>query len=238
MARRVLVLIPARNEAESIQGVINDLRRYAPDFDRLLINDGSTDGTASIALGMGERVASLACNLGYGRALQTGLRYALSRQYDFVVFFDGDGQHRAEDAVRLVNALDELSAHMVIGSRFREGGHFVAPLGRRIGQMILSRITQILFGQRIYDTTSGLKAIRTPLAETLVKATFLDFHIETLVRLSLMRFSIAEIPVSMNQRQHGHSMHSFWSAIEYPLKMSVLTVVAAVDAVLDRRRSE
>jgi glycosyltransferase involved in cell wall biosynthesis len=236
MARRVLVLIPAHNEADSIKSVFDDLRRHAPDFDRLLINDGSRDRTASIASGMGERVLNLACNLGYGRAIQTGLRYAVSRDYDIAVFFDGDGQHRAEDVVPLVNALQELDADMVIGSRFHDGGTFRGPLGRRIGQVVLSRVTQTLIGQRVYDTTSGLKAIRTSVAETLVKATFLDFHVETLVRLSLLGFSIVEIPVSMNQRQHGRSMHSLWSAVEYPLKTAVLTVVAAVDAMLDRRR--
>lgn len=236
MPKRAIVLIPAHNEADSIPAVFDDLRRHAPDFDRILINDGSRDGTAAVALEMGERVLDLACNLGYGRAIQTGLRYAVSHHYDYVVFFDADGQHRAEYVAPLVRSLEDLDADMVIGSRFLNGRDVRAPAGRRIGWAFFSRITQILLGHRIYDTTSGFKAIRIPVAEALLNATFLDFHIETLVRLSLMGFSIAEMPVSMNERQTGQSMYSHWSAVEYPLKMSVLTFVAAVDALLDRRR--
>jgi hypothetical protein len=172
---------------------------------------------ASIVAALGEKQLRLPCNLGYGRALQTGLKYSLRRGYDIVVSIDADGQHNPEDLPRLVAMLDESEADMVIGSRFCDGRRYKSPFGRRVGQLLFSHMTRVLIGQRIYDTTSGFKVLRAAACEAIVNGTFMDFHIETIVRLSLSGFKIVEMPIAQD-RTLGRSMHSFTSVFRYPLQ--------------------
>jgi len=235
MSARGLVIIPAYNEAETIGSVLQGLRCTVSDLDRLVVNDGSRDATERIVTHLGERVLSLPCNLGYGRALQAGIRYALLRGYDFVVFFDADGQHDPKNVRQLVTALLEGGVDMVIGSRFGNDRSYTGSFGRRMGQRLFSYLSLVLLGRRIYDTTSGLKAVRAAACQALMRGTFMDFHTEAIVRLGMMGFNIAEIPVSVYERKHGQSMYSISSVVEYPIKTLVLTLVAAVDAILQRR---
>jgi len=127
-------------------------------------------------------------------------------------------------------------ADMVIGSRYCDGRPYDAPLDRRIGQLFFSHLTRLLVGQRIYDTSSGFKALRSATCEILIHMTFMDFHIETIVRLIMLGKKIIEHPVIVYQRTAGYSMHSFASIFAYPLKTLVLTLVTAFDLVLTRRR--
>jgi hypothetical protein len=235
MGRGVLIVIPAYNEAETITSVIRELRQIAPEFDRVIVNDCSSDATGEVVTELGEKQLRLPCNLGYGQALQTGLKYALLRGYDIVVSMDADGQHRPEDVPRLVEALQESGADMVIGSRFCNGSPYNTPLNRRLGQLLFSQLTRLLLGRRIYDTSSGFKALRAEVCQVIVSGTFMDFHIETIVQLSLSNFKIIEVPITVRERTFGHSMHSFASIFQYPLKTILLTIVAFMDAFLLRR---
>jgi glycosyltransferase involved in cell wall biosynthesis len=231
----VLVIIPAFNEEETIAAVLLGLQKEAPDFDRVVVNDGSKDGTGRIVDDLGEKQLRLPSNLGYGRALQTGLKFSLMRDYDIVVTFDADGQHRPEDVTRLVETLMQSDADVVIGSRFCNGARYTGPFGRRLGQYIFSHLTRLFMGQRIYDTSSGFKAMNSSACATIVSGTFMDFHIEALVRLSLFGFTLMELPITMREREYGRSMHSLISFVEYPVKTLLLTLVAAADALLERR---
>lgn len=235
MSPRVLVLIPAYNEEKSIAGVLLGLRQVAPEFDRLVINDGSKDTTSEVVAGLGEKQLRLPCNLGYGLALQTGLKYALLRGYEILVCLDADGQHKPEDVPRLVTALIENEADMVIGSRFCGGRPYTTPLNRRLGQLLFSFLTRLLIGRRIYDTSSGFKALRASACKVIINGTFMDFHIETIVQLSLFDFKIIELPVTVHERIFGQSMHSLASVFQYPLKTLLVTMVTAVNAFLFRR---
>jgi glycosyltransferase involved in cell wall biosynthesis len=235
MRSRALVIIPAYNEAETISRVIAELQQAAPEIDRLVITDGSRDATPSVVSELGERHLELACNIGYGRALQVGIHYALANGYEVVVFLDGDGQHDARDVPRLIDALEQTGADVVIGSRYCQERRYVGPLGRRFGQFVFSRVTQLLLRQRIYDTTSGFKAMRASACEAVVRGLFADFHTETLVRLSMLGFTITEVPITVREREFGYSMHSLGSAIEYPVKTFLLTAIGIVDALSQRR---
>lgn len=235
MDQRVLIVIPAHNEENTIAAVINELRQVAPKYDRVIINDGSIDATGDVLNRLGEKQLNLIHNLGYGQALQTGLKYALMRRYDIIVSIDADGQHQPKDVTRLVAALQEQEADMVIGSRFCSGSAYDTPLDRRLGQLLFSHLTQLLLGQRIYDTSSGFKAIRADACQVIVNGSFMDFHIESIVQLKLSGFKIIETPVKVQERIHGRSMHSFASIFQYPLKTILLTVVAMMDAFLLRR---
>jgi glycosyltransferase involved in cell wall biosynthesis len=235
MNSRVLIVIPAYNEERTIAAVIEGLRRAAPDYDRVVVNDGARDRTGEVVAAMGEKQLWLPCNLGYGNALQTGLKYGLQSGYDVIVSFDGDGQHRPEDVQPVVDALLESEADMVIGSRYANGRSYNSPLDRKLGQILFSQLTRLLLGQRIYDTTSGFKAMRATACEVVVGGVFMDFHTESLVRLSMAGFKIIEHPITVYEREHGRSMHSLISVFAYPLQTLLLTVVALVDALLTRR---
>ena len=110
MDERVIVVIPAYNEEQTIASVLIRLRQAAPEFDRVVVVDGSKDATGKVVAEIGEKQINLPVNLGYGLALQTGLKYALYKGYDIVVSMDADGQHRPEDVPRLVDALRETGA--------------------------------------------------------------------------------------------------------------------------------
>ena len=235
MSRRILIVIPAYNEEQTIASVLIGLRHAAPECDRIVVNDGSRDGTAQVVAQLGEAQIRLPCNLGYGHALQTGMRYALERGYDLVVSFDADQQHVPQDVRRVVAALDATGADLVIGSRYCEDHSYSQSLSRKLGQLIFSQLSQMLLGQRVYDTTSGFKAMRAAVCAALISGTFMDFHTEALVRLRLLGFRIVEHPISIEERRFGTSMHSAASILHYPLKTLLLTVVALVDGYLARR---
>jgi len=235
MNARVLVIIPAHNEEQTIAHVVLSVRRAMPEFDRVVVNDGSTDATGDILNQLGEKQLRLPCNLGYGRALQTGLKYALKAGYEIVICMDADGQHKPEDGLRLIKKLLASNADMVIGSRFCDNSLYRTSFMRRTGQWLFSCLTGVLIGRRVYDTTSGFKALTAKACQVLVHGTFMDFHAETIVRLSLLGFRITEQPITMDQRNFGRSMHSFKSVFQYPLKTLVLTIVAAMDVFLLRR---
>jgi glycosyltransferase involved in cell wall biosynthesis len=237
MNLRVLIVIPAYNEEKTIAAVIEGLRRAAPDYDRVVVNDGARDNTGQVVASLGEKQLWLPCNLGYGNALQTGLKYGLQSGYEIIVSFDGDGQHRAEDVQPVVAALLDSGADVVIGSRYCNGRTYNSPLGRKLGQILFSRLTRLLIGRRIYDTTSGFKAMRAAACAMVVSGVFMDFHTESLVHLSMAGFKIVEHPITVHEREHGRSMHSLISVFAYPLQTLLLTVVALVDSLLNRRTS-
>ncbi|MBI5878067.1 MAG: glycosyltransferase family 2 protein [Chloroflexi bacterium] len=231
---RTLVIIPAYNEADSITAVLDAVRAEAPTCDVVVVNDGSADATPALVRAHGVPLLSLPCNLGYARALQTGLRYALERGYGTVVFFDADNQHDARDIGRLTDALAREGADLVIGSRFVDPAHRRAtrhsPLGRRIGMWFFSMTTQWASGRRIYDTTSGFKALRASAARELLRVRFVDFHAELLVYMLLLGYRIHEEPIVVRERASGQSMYSLISTFTYPLQTLLLLVIAVVQA--------
>jgi glycosyltransferase involved in cell wall biosynthesis len=235
-AARVRVVVPAYEEAESLGPVLDGLRRTVA-HELFVVDDGSTDGTGRIARTAGVRCLSLPCNLGYGGAVQAGLEVALAEGCDVVVLFDADGQHLAADVDRVLAPVLAGVADVAIGSRYSDGRPYGGPLGRRLGQRVFSGLTRLAIGRRIYDTTSGFKAMNAAACRAIVDTTFLDLHMETIVQLSLLGFRITEVPVTMSPRHAGSSMHGLASAWKYPAKTLLLGVVALLDAFIIRSRS-
>lgn len=134
-----LAIIPAYNEEKSILGVVEDIRKNAPGFDYVIINDCSTDGTRRICLENNLNFIDLPVNLGIGGAVQTGYRYALERGYDIAVQFDGDGQHDAAYLEEMAVWLEEHGCDMVIGSRFIRKEGFQSSRMRQVGIRYLDR---------------------------------------------------------------------------------------------------
>jgi glycosyltransferase involved in cell wall biosynthesis len=234
---RVLIIIPAYNEEQTIGTVITSLRRLVPEYDLVVVNDGSRDKTGQIVEALGEKQLKLASNLGYGQSLQTGIKYGLIQGYPIIVSFDADGQHRPEDVKGVVQALLEYGADMVIGSRYCGGYAYFGAFERRLGKILFSYLTRFLTGERIYDTTSGFKAMRASACEAIINRSFLDFHIETIIRLGLSGFKIIEHPIVVLERIHGMSMHNYASIFSYPLKTLLLILVTYVDVLFFRRKS-
>ena len=202
---RTLVILPAFNEEAALRDVLEELRLYCPDLDVLVVDDGSSDGTAAVAAGEGVPVAKLPFNLGIGGALQTGFRYAVSHGYDRAVQFDADGQHDPTQVAVLLRALDK-GADLVIGSRFAEGGCDY-DVGRvRGGAMGVLRLAlKLLSGRAFSDTSSGFRAFSAPLLEYYASSYPTDYmeSPEALLLACQRGFRVVEVPVRMRARVAG-----------------------------------
>lgn len=236
---RILVAIPAFNEAGTIEEVVRRVRQSLPDFDLLVVNDGSRDTTGQILDRLGVATATHLCNLGYGRAIQTAIKYALQRQYDLLITLDADGQHHPEQVLSLYRETMQRGWDVLIGSRYvKTRDYSQSPLGRRIGMRLFSQLVWIITGHRIRDTTSGLKAIRRPVFESLTHWHFIDFHAEAIVYLLRLGYTIGEHPITVAERTQGTSMYSMLSHFTYPLKTVLILLLGVVEAGLTRKRKD
>jgi glycosyltransferase involved in cell wall biosynthesis len=227
VANRVLVAIPAYNEEASIESVVDAVRQEAPEFDLLVIDDGARDATPEILRRLGVPTARHYCNLGYGRAVQTAVKYARRHGYAALVTFDGDGQHRAGDLKRLCRAFVEGDYDLLIGSRFLQRRQYGSsePV-RRVGMWLFSRLVGLVTGHRVYDTSSGFRIFHKRTFGLLTEHPFVDFHAEAIVLLLRRGYKVGEEPVVANQRRSGSSMYGALSALKYPLKTSLLVLLA------------
>jgi len=204
--KRLCVVVPAFNENQTVGHVVNQLHAELPLATLVVVDDGSTDSTADIALQAGAVVLSLPVNLGIGGAVQTGYRYALSHHFEYAMQVDGDGQHRAEEVMRLLDPVFAGAADLTVGSRWLGRGEYNAPRGRRLGMRILSALVRWRTHKRFTDTTSGFRALG-PKALKLFAVTYpTDFpEVESLVLACKANLVVAEVPVTMSERAHGRS---------------------------------
>jgi glycosyltransferase involved in cell wall biosynthesis len=214
-----LIVIPAFNEERSLAGVLEAIRRAGCAEPVVVVDDGSSDGTATAAAAGGAEVIRHARNLGYARALQTGMRFAVAHNFDYVVFVDGDGQHDpAEIGTLRACALADGGWDIVIGSRFVEEGRFRAPLPRKLGMQLFSWLTQLASGRRIYDTTSGFKLIGRRALAPLLRHSFGDFHADLIIFSLLAGLRVREVPVHVSERRSGSSMYQLPGSATYLVK--------------------
>ena len=222
-----LVIIPAWNEAASIEGVIAELRRDAPGFDLVVVNDGSTDGTGDICRRLGATVLDLPVNLGIGGAVQTGYLYAFRMGYDTATQIDGDGQHPASALPAMLERLQAEGADMVIGSRFIERRGFQSMRLRRVGIRFLSFLLRILTGVTITDPTSGLRMASRRLIRIFARDYPNDYpEPESAVNALSHGAKIIETPVEMRERTAGTSSISMKRSLYYMVKVSLAMAVA------------
>ncbi len=225
MRNKVLIIIPAYNEAESIEGVISAVKKELPDAGIVVINDGSVDATGSIARGLGVSVVDMPYNMGIGAAMQTGYRYAALNDYDIAVQVDGDGQHPPDQITYLISPIGDGKADMVIGSRFLEKGGYQPSLARNIGIKIFSTVISFITGRRITDTTSGFRAVNKGAIAFFTRNYPDDYpEVEAIALLYKAGFSITETSVRMKERTGGKSSITALQAVYYMEKgfLSVL----------------
>lgn len=231
---RKLAIVPAYNEAGMVGRVVRDLERNAPDFDVLVVDDGSTDATAAEAEGEGAAVIRHPYNLGIGGAMQSGYKYALRNDYDVAVQVDGDGQHKSEYLPELLAALEtgDAQADMVYGSRFRGDPGYKVPFGRRIGNLIFSIVLTAITRQKITDPTSGFRMTNRRGIELFARDYPHDYpEVEALLMLHAHHLRIHEVQVRMNARGFGRS------SIDYPRSAYYMVkVLLALFVGLFRRR--
>jgi glycosyltransferase involved in cell wall biosynthesis len=231
---RKLAIVPAYNEAGMVGRVVRDLRREAPGFDVVVIDDGSTDGSAAEAETEGAVVLRHPFNVGIGGAMQSGYKYALRSGYDVAVQVDGDGQHKTEYLPQMLSALQTSGdkADMVYGSRFRGNPGYKVPIGRRIGNLIFSIVLTAITRQRITDPTSGFRMTNRRGIELFARDYPHDYpEVEAILMLHAHRLRIHEVPVRMNARGFGRS------SIDYPRSAYYMVkVLLALFVGLFRRR--
>lgn len=206
---RVLVIIPAHNEAESIAAVITELQHDFATADILVINDYSTDATREIVASHHVPCVDNIFNLGYAWSIQTGLKYAATNNYDYAIQFDADGQHIAAEAAKLYQTAVSTKADIVIGSRYLENSGYKCPFFRRLGQKIFSLLIRIFCRKRITDPLSGFQCLNRRVIEKY--ASFNDYpefpDANLIIEMIYRGYQITEAPVKMRQRQFGESMH-------------------------------
>lgn len=237
MANKGIIIIPAYNEEQDIKKVIKGLKRNCKDLDLIFINDGSKDRTGPILQEHGCDVLSHPINMGYNMALQTGIDYALRRNYDFCVLIDADNQHNPEDITLMRKFMTESSADVVIGSRFIHKTGSNSSLSRRIGMIFFSYLSWLLTKTKITDTTSGFKVLNRSAMELVKEAAFGDFHSEIIIYLLHMGMKIVEFPIKVKDRTAGNSMYSFKDFFIYPMKTLLAILIALLKAYFNKRRS-
>lgn len=237
---RVLVAVPALNEAAVIGQVLTSLSKLHPLTDVVIVDDGSRDDTASIARGAGARVVSHAINLGVGAAMGTAFKYAVQNGYEAVVQFDGDGQHRPEHIAQLIAALSDSDADIVIGSRFAGGRTFSSSAARRGVQRLIARVTSTYARTRLTDATSGFR-IAGPRALAVFAEHYpvewLGDTVESIVIARRQGLTISEIPVDMNERAGGVPSQSVFRATLYTARILFILGLASIRSVPPQLRT-
>jgi len=229
-----LAIVPAYNEGDMIARVVREIHRHAPDFDVVVVDDGSADDTARVAEAEGAALIRHPFNLGIGGAVQSGYKYALRNGYDVAIQVDGDGQHKPAHIHDLLESLQTAGdeADMVYGSRFRGDPGYKVPLGRRVGNMIFSVVLTAITRQRITDPTSGFRMTNRRGIELFARDYPHDYpEVEALLMLHAHRLRVHEVPVRMNARGFGRS------SIDYPRSAYYMAkVMLALFIGLFRRR--
>ena len=225
---KTLVVIPAYNEAENLPRLLAEIAGLALPVDLLVVDDSSSDDTAAVAERAGAGVVRLPFNLGYGAAVQTGLRYGVDHGYDACVLLDGDGQHDPRHIPDLMAPLASRQADLALGSRFLGSASYTIPWNRRLGMRVFSYLASRFTHQQITDPTSGYQAIGRRLTEFFIGDNYpYDFpDADTLIRLYFAGFRIKEVAVTIRPRLHGQSMHSGARTLYYIYKMFFSIFVA------------
>jgi glycosyltransferase involved in cell wall biosynthesis len=217
---RRLAIVPALNEEKTVARVVAGLRSADPSIVVLVVDDGSTDGTAAAAEAAGALVLQLPFNLGIGAAVQTGYRYAIEHDFDYAVRIDADGQHDASEVERVLEPVVAGVADIAVGSRFAGVDGYRSSRPRRLGIRILAWTVSRLVGQRITDATSGFQAVNRAGIALFARDYPYDYpEVEATVMGCRHRLRVVEVGVSMREREHGRSSITTVRSAYYMIKV-------------------
>lgn len=218
-APRILVIVPAFNEEDSIVSAIEDIKENVPHVDYVVVDDGSNDSTAEICMSRGYNCVSLPVNLGLAGGFQTGMKYALRGGYDYAIQFDADGQHSAKFIKSMVAEAEENGSDIVIGSRFRTRKKPKTP--RMIGSIMITRMILYTTGAAISDPTSGMRLFNRRMIELFAREPDFSPEPDTIAHVGRSGAKITEVPVEMRERMAGESYLSFSRSVMYMLRVCI-----------------
>lgn len=219
--KKVLLIIPAYNEALNIKRVINDITQNS-DYDYLIVNDGSKDKTEEICSRNNFNFVTLPVNYGLTSAIQLGFKYAFRHNYDIVVQFDGDGQHKAKFVKSLIDEI-EKGNDVVIGSRFlTEKKPFTF---RMLGSRVITLAIYLTTFRKIKDPTSGMRAFNKKIIPEFAFNINYPPEPDSLVYLLKRGFKIKETQVKIENREAGESYLTVIKSIEYMMRMIISIIV-------------
>jgi glycosyltransferase involved in cell wall biosynthesis len=230
MINEYLLIIPAYNEEMNISSVLDSIIRMKLPIDILVVNDGSRDQTGVITGSYPIYTISHPTNLGVGCAIQTGYRFAAEKKYPYVIVFDADGQHDPTYLPKMMEAIRQKDADIVIGSRFLQESQMKVGFFKLLAIKFFRIMIYIITGKKITDPTSGFRGFKYWVYESLSKSKSFpndfpdsNFIIETI----LNQYHIIEIPVNMYNRENGISIHSGIKPVVYLLQiiLSILVIV-------------
>lgn len=213
-----LIIIPAYNEQDNIERVIEKIRSSYPQYDYVIINDGSSDSTPEICKARGYELIDLPVNLGLAGAFQTGLKYAYRKGYDFAIQFDADGQHRPEYIEPMLQKMQE-GYDIVIGSRFvtEKKPHSL----RMLGSNLISGAVRLTTGKKVKDPTSGMRMFNKKMIEEFALNMNYGPEPDTVSYLLKQGATIAEVQVTMDERIAGTSYLTLGRSMMYMLRMLI-----------------
>ena len=234
-----LVFVPAWNEEESLPAVLQELHAELPEADVLVVDDGSTDGTAAVASVHGAALVSFGSNHGLPAAIAAGYGYAAERGYAYCGRVDADGQHPVAELRRLLDRVKADACDVAVGSRFASGDGYDAyryrpSAARRFGTAVLRRSMAIALRRPFLDATSGMYAANAAALPVLAQSyTSAAPEVQALLRLHESGLRVDEVPVHMRPRASGESKLRGKKAV-----MVVVTIAGTLLAFERLRRRE
>lgn len=219
---KLLVIIPAYNEAENIVRVVEEIKSVAGECDYVVVNDGSKDETARICREHGFNLIDLPVNLGLAGAVQTGMRYACERGYDAAVQFDADGQHDPRYIAPMAAALEE-GCDLVVGSRFasERRPHTL----RMLGNAMLSMAVRVTTGKVLNDPTSGMRMFNRSLMHRFAYEMNYGPEPDTISYLLRNGIRMREVQVTMRERVAGESYLNLARSVQYMAQMFISILI-------------
>ena len=214
---KLLIIIPAYNEAENLKGVIERLRSTCPQYDYIIVNDGSTDETQELCEKNGYNVINHTVNKGLAEAVRTGMKYAIENGYDAALQFDADGQHLSESIDGMLELMEKTDCDIVIASRFyKEKMPFrMRTLGGKMISAAIHRTTDKI----LTDPTSGMRLYKRNILRAFAENERFAPEPDTLAFLIRMGADIREVQVKMNERKYGQSYLSPVNATKYMIRI-------------------
>jgi len=189
----ICIIIPTFNEAKNIASIVKKIKDY--NLEVIIVDDGSKDNTAEIAMSYGAKVIKNLENLGKGASLIKGFDYALKNNFDAVITMDGDGQHLPEDIPKFIQRAEQSDGLIFIGNRMSDLSHM--PLVRKLTNRIMSFLLSLIIKQKIPDTQCGFKLIKRKLLEKLKLDTqHYETESEILIKAGKLGYNIESLPIS------------------------------------------
>ncbi|MFE9253550.1 glycosyltransferase family 2 protein [Streptomyces sp. NPDC006879] len=225
--KRVLIIMPAWNEAGCVADVVKDVSSTLPGADVLVVDDGSRDGTAEEARSAGATVLQLPYNLGVGGAMRLGYRYAQDRGYDVAIQIDADGQHDPRNVPELLTRLGK--SDLVIGARFAGTGAYEVRGPRKWAMVVLAFWLSRLAGTTLTDVTSGFRACGRDLIDVFARwypVEYLGDTVESTIAVVRAGYKVEQVPVTMRPRVAGTPSQSPWRATLYLGRIGMILLLA------------